>query len=368
MSSSSDSISNRDIVNRSNTRYDSHSPLRSPAEVLQCPYVLGATFTAHRHQPPPPFGGNYSSRSRPNQDDLRDVSQLEWCITNPPAAGSTIINEAYTFTIISTIRTGSDCGAQLVRTNDGLVAKIYDPLFYSFRNRMCSRFRVDVAFDADSDYAREAAAYQALQGTFAEDNITARYHKSWTIDIVTNLKGKDVIRAVRLILVEYVPGTPMADIDPDSLTAEEKERIMFKVIEADYDLRRAGVKHEDIAPRNIILSDRPDTTDTHLRVIFVDLGHSTVFKIRFGRPALWEMLNPLFEWSSPSEWTSMGWVPDNGEEGVNKRWELWGEGRDGKYTRVERDSGDWSGRPIYPNEVIQAARCRSQLARADNDS
>ncbi|KAJ4336706.1 hypothetical protein N0V95_008544 [Ascochyta clinopodiicola] len=250
--------------------YDSEShslpsPLHSPAKPSTYPYVLGATFIAHRHLPPVPFGGYYSKCECPNQDDLQRTSQFDWCVAHPPAEGTTLLDHAHTFTIQSVIRTGENCGAQIVLTNSGLVAKIYDPLFYSFQNQEVLDFNVDVATAADSEYSIEAAAYSELQQTSAEGSITPQYHGSWTIDITSDVQGEHINREVRLILVEYVPGVRMIDIDPDRLTSEVREYVMIRVIEADYDLRHAGVRHDDLSPRNIILSEEPDTIDPNLR-------------------------------------------------------------------------------------------------------
>ena len=108
------------------------SPKRTPAEPLSCPYVPGATFTAHRHQPPAPFGAYCSRCELPKQKDLQRTTQLDWYLAHPPADGCTSFDDTCSFTVTSGIRTGENLGAQLVLTDTGLVAKIYDPLFYSF--------------------------------------------------------------------------------------------------------------------------------------------------------------------------------------------------------------------------------------------
>ncbi|KAF9697531.1 hypothetical protein EKO04_004122 [Ascochyta lentis] len=324
------------------------SPLRSPAKSLSCPYSPGATFIAYRHLPPAPFGGSYTKCDRPNQRDLKRTTQLDWCVAHPPTAGITFSDDSHSFNITSIIRGGEDCGAQIVLSNTGLVAKIYDPLFYSFQNQEFSEFNVDVTTAADSEYSIEAAAYSKLQQTPVEGSITPQYYGSWTIDIASNVQGEYITREVRMILVEHVPGVRMVDIDPDLLTPELREHVMIRVIEADYDLRRAGVRHDDLAPRNIILSEKPDTIDPNIRVTLVDFGHSIVYDIRYGRPLRWEVCNPLFNWASASTWSFMGWLPSFSEESVNSRWELWGDGRNGKYAKVERDPDSQVGKPLKP--------------------
>ncbi|KAF2623894.1 hypothetical protein BU25DRAFT_349111, partial [Macroventuria anomochaeta] len=209
---------------------------------------------------------------------------LDWCLAHPPAEGCTSFDDTCSFTVTSGIRTGENLGAQLVLTDTGLVAKIYDPLFYSFQDQDFQDLEVDVATAADSEYSIEAAAYSELQGTSVEGCITPEYNGSWTLNVTGDIQDEHITRQVRLVLVEYVPGVRMADFEPHSLTPEVRRDIMVKVIEADYDIRRAGVRHDDISPRNIIFSKRPNTANRNFRIRLVDFGHSTVFKIRFGRP------------------------------------------------------------------------------------
>jgi RIO-like serine/threonine protein kinase len=59
-----------------------------------------------------------------------------------------------------------------------------------------------------------------------------------------------------MILMEYVTGVRMLDLDPENLSREERENIMRRLIEADYDLKYAGVRHDDVSPRNVTYSLR----------------------------------------------------------------------------------------------------------------
>lgn len=87
----------------------------------------------------------------------------------------------------------------------------------------------------------------------------------------------------------------MLEIDPDTLSKPEREDIMCKLIEAECDLRYYGVRHNDVSPRNGIISSATTLTDPGLRVTLVDYGSSVVFRIRCARPPLSELRNPLFE-------------------------------------------------------------------------
>ena len=143
------------------------------------------------------------------------------------------------------------------------------------------------------------------------------------------------------VFTEYTPGMRMADIDPFKLTPEVKEAIMIRVIEADYDVRRAGVHHYDIAPRTV-----PETLSTAFHLSFVDLSRSIVYKIRFGGPLQWRLCNPLFDWTMPDAWIGEDWLPSFDEGLADRMWQLWGEGKDGKSVKVERDLDHPFGEPI----------------------
>ncbi|KZM18891.1 uncharacterized protein EKO05_0010396 [Ascochyta rabiei] len=320
------------------------SPHRSPAEALSCPYVPGATFIAHRHVPPAPFGGSYSEIEISNQEDLQCSTQLDWCVAHPPAEGATFFDDAHSFTVKSAIRTGENCGAQLIFIDTGLVAKIYDPMFYSYGEQ--PDLKIDVSSMADSDYSNEAAAYSELQGTPAQGSIVPEYHGSWTMEIMSVVRDEHITRRVRMILMDYVPGIRMLDIKPEYLTAEERENVMIKVIEADYDLRYAGVRHDDLSPRNIIITTPSNLADPQLRLVLIDFAFSFVFRINLGTRPKDKYRNPLFEWSWPSRWGSYGWISPCREETIKRMWELFGDGRKGKYVKVQRDPSSKLGAPI----------------------
>jgi hypothetical protein len=57
-------------------------------------------------------------------------THLGWCLANPPAPGTTHHADERCIEIAGAIRVGEDCGAQVVLTVDGLIAKIYDRLYY----------------------------------------------------------------------------------------------------------------------------------------------------------------------------------------------------------------------------------------------
>jgi hypothetical protein len=331
------------------------SPPGTPANKPVNPYTIGASFTIKRHKPPAPYGGIYSRNPTPVLQE--DVDQFEWCLSHQPATGLTSEDDDCTFTIADTIRTGNKCGAQLLLTSSGVVAKVYDPLYYEFHDCDMASWLLDVAAIADSDYSIEAAAYSELEGHNLQGKSVPKYYGSWTTNITHLTADGSVTREVRLILLEYIPGVCMIDIDPTSLRQEEKENIMRKLIEADYDIRWAGVRHEDLSPRNVIISSTTDYADYNMRLTIVDYASSIVSRIFWGKPPLWCRHNPLFEWASPSLWATWGWMPFDDDECIRWSWSLWGNGEEGRFIKVVRDPDHPLGHPIEPDDAtIEAER------------
>ncbi|KAH7082618.1 hypothetical protein BKA63DRAFT_583637 [Paraphoma chrysanthemicola] len=247
------------------------SPPRMPPRKPHSPYVVNATFIAKSHIPPAPFGGYYGEDKSCDLERLPSSAQLEWCIAHPPAPGVAQREDTIRIRIVNTIRTGSDCGAQIVLLESNQVAKIFDPLYYVFYDTDGpAGLKIDVTAKADSGYVIEAAAYNKLQHSTLPDGIIPNYYGSWTIDIETLIGDKLKTREIQIILMHFVPGVQMLDLDPEDLLKEERENIMRKVIEADYTLRYAGFQHDhDISPRNIIITTTTAFSSPDLRLPLV---------------------------------------------------------------------------------------------------
>lgn len=290
-----------------------------------------------------------------------DISQLDWCLAHPPEPGYTDVNDKRNIILEASIRTGEQNGAQVFLTNDGLVAKIYDPLYYPLFDSFWTSEKLDVTADANNDYAIEVAAYSEFQGTPFQGSIMPEYHGSWSTEVATNVNGQQHLREVRMILLEHIVGTRMMDINPDELKREEKENIMSKMIEADTDLRLAGLQHDDLEPRNVMLSipsqlessksdvlDNASFDDPGLRVCIVDYGRSCVARLVGKKLPEPGRFNPLFRWAGTDIYSQYGWLPPF-KEAMDWMWEKWGDGgSDGKYVKVQRDLDDPLGPPMDP--------------------
>jgi len=227
-----------------------------PDEKPILPYRRGFSFTALQHGPPGPFGVGYCTEKPPQLTGWDKLSQVAYCLSRPPLEGRTDSTTRRSLTITSTIRTGQHSGAQIVVVDGNMVAKIYDPLYYPALNE-CG-YPEDVVVDADGDYCREAAAYAQLQKSPDVAAIVPHFYGAWTMDVETPVKQplhKRVkhVRAVRFILMERIIGDCMVHIDAYDLREHVRSEILKQALAAEALLFAAGVDHQDICPRNIIV-------------------------------------------------------------------------------------------------------------------
>lgn len=148
----------------------------------------------------------------------------------------------------------------------------------------------------------------------------------------------------------------MCDLDPRSLSQEERENIIFKLIEASYDLRSAGIRHSDVHPRNVIIASTSVYDDPDLRVVLIDFGLSRAYRFMGLQSHPRHLHNPCFAWASSSMWSWWGWLPFRDEDRIDWVWKYWSTGRDGKYVAVERDPSSRVGKLKKPRLRRQEAR------------
>ncbi|OAL02304.1 hypothetical protein IQ06DRAFT_292994 [Phaeosphaeriaceae sp. SRC1lsM3a] len=317
------------------------SPPPSPLEVPLCPYVPGAKFVVHRHEPKTTFEMGYWEYGHNPPKVTGNLSHFDYCIAHPPEPGRKHPEDERYIEIAKVLRGGEACGAQTVLTADGFVAKFFDPMYYDFNDGYWPGEKTNVTGYADKHYITEAGAYSELSRTSVYGSITPIYYGSWTTNVSVIVDGLEKTREVRLVMVEYIPGTTMFDMDPRELTGKERENIMIKVIESKIDLLFVGVRHEDFEPRNIMLS-LPDGSDTYeiddFRLCVIDYAQCDLLKDD-GPPnvPVAEVHNPLFYWSGQDRWSKWGWLPPRCEA-QDWMWSIWGNGgRDERYLKVERD-------------------------------
>lgn len=309
------------------------------------PYITGFTTQIYGHVPPPPFGApDYEPEPRPqlSMQYMTSVPQSELVVDNPPLETAPSHEETARLTINMPISVGGADGAQVVTcsiTPDGeaagqpfqAVAKIYDPLYYNFKQWIAHAPR-DVVTEADVDYSREAAAYRYLQETGQTGSFAPTYYGSWTFVLPITSRGKTQTRPVRLILIEHLGGTSIRGSlirnDPegegkDAYHYPEEYRLEVLGLAMDGYVRQlhSGIDQLDFADRNVMLAPRQPGQDVPTviaglslpRVVLVDYNAAIVYtQSKRGRPPHMDWprpCNPMFYFWNESMDDFGGWVP-----------------------------------------------------------
>jgi hypothetical protein len=338
------------------------------SEIPTIPYRKGFVITAIRHEPPEPFGFHYDTKHPPEYPDWRKLSQIDYCLSRPPSAGRTDPEVQKCLTITSTIRTGRHRGAQVVVVDRTMVAKIYDPLYYSALNDCGTQN--NIVRDADRDYRCEAAAFEQLQSSSGALSVTPAYYGTWTMDVETPVQRshgrmEKRIRPVRFILMERIHGWCMLNLDPYDLEEEIRSVILKKAIVAESLIWDAGINHQDVCPRNIMILgsnyDDPDILipDIEVEVKIFDFNIAEVFTHPRYKPNPylrppelrkrdWPMrlLSPIVRhFGQMMEFSTRGWCSN--KDGEPEKW-LWQHfHNDDRYAPVVWDPNNLDEDPVY---------------------
>ncbi|KAK7719415.1 hypothetical protein SLS63_010052 [Diaporthe eres] len=251
------------------------------------PYKKGQIMEIRKHTACPPFGADYpyyeGVPEYTSERHLRGTTLVELCLDHPaPKGGTATDQEPQTLEILKEIRAGDESGAQIVvcqfsASQEEVVAKIYDPLYYGFAHRMWSDQPRDVTYEAHMDYCREVAAYSELDGALGGKEIP-QYYGSWTFQLPLEIPGrKPAMRDIRLVLMEYIQGTQMTYLSPESVPESVGMEIVTRLVEARAKIQFAGVKHGDISQRNIMVCLAEPHRVT--RVAFVDFNYAVVHRL-----------------------------------------------------------------------------------------
>ncbi|KAF2119362.1 hypothetical protein BDV96DRAFT_567433 [Lophiotrema nucula] len=312
------------------------------------PYVPGYHFTAKQHDAEGPFGNKYQNECPPEIQGWKRLSQTQYCLRHAFPGGTTYNDVTLSSKIISRVRTGYDCGAQLVvvkaklegQTPVKLVAKIYDPMYYE---GVEWKFKLDVVRYAIADYTCEVAAYTELKKPSEGAKYTPAYHGSYVMDVeIPEEYRQDGIpskREVRLILIEYIHGVTMSHLDPIRLSKRQRNNILIKAFIAEATVTHAGVWQHDFSPRNIIVIGK-DFDSEDLQVKLVDFSMATVDRLTgFDEEPPKLLLNPITRyWGVMMDFAVDGWVGD--DENEPERW-LWKHfHKDTRFVPVERNKKD----------------------------
>lgn len=144
-----------------------------------------------------------------------------------------------------------------------LVAKIYDPLYFFDDNGYFDPFLC-----VESRYVNESATYlrlSDLQGTWIPE-----YYGSFSLQFA--VQGTSTKRCVRLILIGFIPGHSMREMEPKSLSQYDRQGIMKRLIDFDTMLYSRNIVYVDKHPRIIILTTPELRQPKHRRIVFIDFG------------------------------------------------------------------------------------------------
>lgn len=304
----------------------------APLEPLrpENPYRKGKVLEVKKHKACPPFGANYPDyegvRKCAPERELRGKTLVELCVDRPPVGGDVLADEKpQTLEITDEIRVKEDGGAQIVvcrlsGLQQEVVAKIYDPLYYGFANRMWSAQPRDVTYEADMDYAREVAALSELDDQLGGTDVP-KYYGSWTFQIPLDLPDGRKTRDVRLVLMEHIKGTVMTDLKPESFSEPTRMDLVARMVEAVSRILFAGVRHGDVSQRNVMVClAGPDKVE---RVALIDFNYAVVSRLDNMRavspgakpdPKPAKLPNPINKWWGGALYAVAGeWLPESWE-------------------------------------------------------
>ena len=262
------------------------SPPEDP-ERPPLPYASAFTVTITEHVPPRPFGlPSVYPRIEPPYDTsdehLKTLTQTRLIVTCPPIEANDDTDGAVpkkpakaTLKVDQPIAVKDWRGPQLVvctpQDRHGkpfqAVAKIFDPLYYSFENKNAPTRPVATTLEADSDYSIEAAAYAHLQKTGQTGAFAPEYYGSWTFTLPIRHRGIQHERHVRLVLIEYIDGICMRDLcyresAPLGFTEEHRLDVLASILDGAARMDHSGINQRDLLPRNIMLKLELEAEDS----------------------------------------------------------------------------------------------------------
>ncbi|EGR46534.1 uncharacterized protein TRIREDRAFT_123019 [Trichoderma reesei QM6a] len=282
------------------------------------PYKPPLTLSIQEHAPADPYGHGYlittNCPAKADRQTLKRHTKLSWCLLNkltrPLSNTTNNAKHSHQLHITSQIACGDNRGAQLVRCHldqdraTAYVAKIYDPLYYDFADKADREIPVDVAWLAEHDYRREAAAYAELKRCRQDGRFTPRYFGSWIFDMAhgggpqeeeekdeeddREEKGEEggETRPVHMILLEALDGRTMFSLLESKqhlkLSLRLRLDIFARVLEAATALRFYNVAQDDLAPRNVMLTglDFDSPHQSVDRVVLFDFNEAVVLTHR----------------------------------------------------------------------------------------
>ncbi|KAJ5908656.1 hypothetical protein N7495_001338 [Penicillium taxi] len=301
------------------------------------PYVRGWKFTVQSHIPPPPTPVISNNRLYTPQDatEYDQLGGVEWLLKNAPLPGKKGVH-SITLEIVENIRNGdrlraqvfavivrdatTDTPSEILEPDRIFVAKVYDPLYHADD--------VDVAGFispiklTDHDYTHECAVYEKLSEY--QGKRIPRFYGSFSLDI----PFFDKIRTVRLILIEYIPGTSMDQANAADFSQHTRQQMIKSIINFESDVFGfKDIKLLDLHRRNILIMK-----DTQHNLVFIDFA-DCLFNRRPDEPRfarlntfLGQYISPLLRCTGKS-WKAFksdkkedNWIDWDMDAWVNNQW------------------------------------------------
>lgn len=275
------------------------------------PYLPGFKVVIHHH-----CSDSIEPRPYLLDEYLKSVTHTESVVANPstdkmlspgsdgPATLSAQLN------ITAPIAIGEVRGPQIVactvapgthKVRDGktysisfkAAAKIYDPLYYNFKDIIGDDPR-DCVYQAENDYRTETAAYRHMDSRGKTGIFAPEYHGSWTFELPITVNGVLQTRNVRLILMEYLDGPSLQALrvqnhhhkrmgtDAFHYPQEYRLEVLARAMDGYVRQLKIGLCQRDFAGRNVILcadNNLPELKVSGLvmpRVVLVDYNIATM--------------------------------------------------------------------------------------------
>lgn len=136
-------------------------------------------------------------------------------------------------------------------TTSTLTAKFYDPLYFDHAEDDGDPFHC-----VDHHYTHEVATYNRL--TELQGTIVPIFYGSYSLEIPIDQsssvgQSSTITRSVRLILMEYVHGSSMRELEPEDFSQLERKHIMKLLIDGESAIYTHDIRLGDLSPRNVMV-------------------------------------------------------------------------------------------------------------------
>lgn len=289
------------------------------------PYVKGWEFTVQSHiaPPPTPVKNGCCRNWESGHEERKQLLPVERCLRDLPLPGI-LESGTVNLRILDILRAGDGRSAQVftvevletspdlshLHSARKLVAKVNDPLYFNDDEDFLNPFRC-----VDKHYMHEVGAYKALSSLKPAQ--IPRFYGSYSLNIHVK---ESKMRSVRLILMEYIPGKSMQQVNPNDFSQSARQDIIKAVIDLDSRVYEKDIMLADLCPRNVMLAERPNF-EPKQHVIFIDFADAIFGRRYDDNPEielelfLGQYISPLLRWRDRSfawefeSWIDWNWTP-----------------------------------------------------------